>query len=161
MTEYTRPATWEDVKTVARHLNEAGCRYAIIGGYAIAAHGYVRFTEDVDILVEPSPENARRWIAALAHLPDRASLELQGEEDIFQREGPYAIRINDVFTVDLLPAACGHGWEELQQYIEEVEVDGERIRVLNLEGLLLTKEGRRDKDRADRQVLEQALRRLR
>ncbi|MCI0569537.1 MAG: hypothetical protein L0Y66_02185 [Myxococcaceae bacterium] len=149
------------MKTVARYLNEAGCRYALIGGYAIAAHGYVRFSEDVDILVEPSPENARRWIAALSQLPDRASLELQGEEDIFQREGPYAVRINDVFTVDLLPAACGHSWDELQRYIEEVEVDGERIRVLNLEGLLLTKEGMREKDRSDRQVLEQALRRLR
>jgi hypothetical protein len=38
----------------------------LIGGYAIAAHGFVRFSEDVDILVDPSPENAARWIAALA-----------------------------------------------------------------------------------------------
>lgn len=161
MTEYTRPATWEDVKAVARFLNEAGCHYALIGGYAIAAHGYVRFSEDVDILVDPAPDNTRRWIEALARLPDQASLELRGEEDIFQREGPYAVRINDVFTVDILPAACGHGWDELRQFIEDVDVDGEPIRVLNLEGLLLTKQGMRDKDRADRQVIEQALRKLR
>jgi hypothetical protein len=36
--EYTRPATWDDVKTLARLLNEAGVEYALVGGYAIAAH---------------------------------------------------------------------------------------------------------------------------
>ena len=44
--EYTRPATWEDVKTLARYLNESGTEYALGGGYAIAAHGFNRFSED-------------------------------------------------------------------------------------------------------------------
>ncbi len=161
MAEYTRPATWEDVKLVTRLLDEAGAEYALIGGYALAAHGYLRFSEDIDILVNPSPENARRWISALARLPDAASRGLAGEEDIFVRQGPYAVRINDVFTVDVLPAACGHTWDELKPYVEEVDVDGARIRVLGLEGLLLTKEGMREKDRADRRVIEAALARLR
>lgn len=60
MTEFTRPATWEDVKHLARLLEEEGVEYALIGGYAIAAHGYVRFSEDVDILVNPSRDNTRR-----------------------------------------------------------------------------------------------------
>ena len=54
MTEYTRPATWDDVRVVTRLLEEHGAEYALIGGYAIAAHGYVRFSEDVDVLVNPS-----------------------------------------------------------------------------------------------------------
>src|SRR5690242_4744913 len=95
--QYTRPATWEDVKLLARYLSEAGASYALIRGYAIAAHGYNRFTEDVDILVDPAPENARRWIEALARLPDGASRELVGQEDLFLREGPYAVRVNDEF----------------------------------------------------------------
>jgi hypothetical protein len=37
MAEYTRPATWEDLKVVARLLNEQQVDYALIGGYAIAA----------------------------------------------------------------------------------------------------------------------------
>ena len=45
MTDYTRPATWDDVKTVARYLEEAGAEYALVGGYALAAHGFGRFTE--------------------------------------------------------------------------------------------------------------------
>ncbi len=72
MADVTRPATWEDVKRLASFLDEEGTRWALIGGYAIAAHGFVRLSEDVGILVDPSPENARRWIKALARLPDGA-----------------------------------------------------------------------------------------
>lgn len=157
MSDRTRPATWADVVTVARLLDAHGVSWALIGGYALAAHGYVRFSEDVDVLVEPSAANARRWIAALAELPDRAARELVGDEDIFEREGPYAVRINDEFTVDVLPAACGHGWAELAPHSTTVTVDGVPIRVLDLEGLLLTKQGQRDKDRLDAKILRGAL----
>jgi len=62
-------------------------------------------------------------------------------DDLFVREGPYAIRVNDEFTVDVMPSACGHGWSELERFVEERFVDGVRLPVLALEGLLLTKEG--------------------
>ena len=157
MTEFTRPATWDDLKRLAQHLNEAGARYALIGGYAIAAHGYNRFSEDLDILVDPSPDNTERWIEALAKLPDSAASELKGQRDLFQREGNYAIRINDEFTIDVMPSACGHDWDELSHYIVETEVDEVRIKLLSLEGLLLTKQGMRDRDKADAALLRKAL----
>ncbi|MBV6423196.1 MAG: hypothetical protein NAOJABEB_00986 [Steroidobacteraceae bacterium] len=65
MAEYTRPATWADLRELAQYLNEAGVDYALAGGYAIAVHGFNRYSEDIDILVEPGAENARRWILAL------------------------------------------------------------------------------------------------
>lgn len=157
MTDVTRPATWDDVKLLARLLDEEGVRWALIGGYAIAAHGFVRLSEDVDILVDPSRENTARWIRALARLPDGATRELLGQDDLFDREGHYAVRVNDEFTVDVMPSACGHGWQELERYIEHRDVGGARIPVLGLEGLLLTKEGLRDKDRADAAVLRRAI----
>jgi Nucleotidyl transferase AbiEii toxin, Type IV TA system len=157
VTAFTRPATWEDLKLVARALNAQAARYALIGGYAIAAHGYNRFSEDLDILVDPAPDNTRRWIAALSQLPDGACRELAGQDDLFQREGEYAIRINDEFTIDIMPAACGHNYAELAPHIEERDLDGIKVPVLGLAGLLLTKEGMRDKDRADRRVIEEAL----
>jgi hypothetical protein len=86
----------------------------------------------------------------LSQLPDGACRELAGQEQIFQREGEYAIRVNDEFTVDIMPAACGHRFDELEQHIEERELDGVRLPVLGLVGLLLTKEGMREKDRAAR-----------
>jgi len=157
MADFTRPATWEDLKLVATWLNSENARYALIGGYAIAAHGYNRFSEDLDILVDPAPDNTRRWIAALSKLPDGACLELAGQDDLFQREAQGAIRVNDEFTIDVMPSACGHHYDELSQHIEERDFEGVRVPVLSLKGLLLTKEGMRDKDRADRRVLEQAL----
>jgi hypothetical protein len=75
--EYTRPATWDDVKQLARLLNEAGVEYALVDGYAIAAHGFNRFSEDIDILVNPVAENSRRWIRALSQLPDHATRETE------------------------------------------------------------------------------------
>jgi hypothetical protein len=160
VTEYTRPATWDDLKRVAEYLNAEQVEYALIGGYAIAAHGFNRFSEDLDILVNPSRENTARWIKALSHLPDRATAELSGQDDIFEREGHYAIRVNDEFTVDMMPSACGHSWAELASHIEDFSLDGTVVKVLGLEGLLLTKEGMRDRDRADRSVLLAALERL-
>jgi hypothetical protein len=82
---------------------------------------------------------------------------LQGQDDLFATEGPYAIRVNDEFTVDVMPSACGHGWSELEKFVEAREVDGVQLPVLALEGLLLTKEGMRDKDRADAAVLLRAI----
>jgi len=157
MVEATRPATWADLLGLARDLNAEGASYALIGGYAIAAHGYNRFSEDVDLLVDPSPPNTARWVRALAKLPDHAAAELQGDDEIFEREGHYAIRINDEFTVDIMPAACGHSWKELSPHIIQIEVEGVPLPVLSLQGLLLTKEGLRDKDKADRAVLLRAL----
>ena len=86
MAEFTRPATWEDVKRLARYLEEAAVEYALIGGYALAAHGLVRATEDIDLLVDPSPENSRRWIMALSRLPDGAARELEREPDVLRLE---------------------------------------------------------------------------
>ncbi len=154
---YTRPATWEDVLTVASHLNRQGARYVLVGGYALAAHGYVRMTEDVDIAVAPDPENARKWVAALAGLPDGAGRELEVEEDPFRGDHLHAIRINDEFTVDVLPSVAGIPFAELEKHIQWLEMEGERIPVLDLQGLLLTKQGVRPKDQSDARVLKSAI----
>ena len=157
MAEFTRPATWEDVKRLARYLEEAGVEYALIGGYALAAHGMARQTEDIDLLVDPSVENSRRWIMALSRLPDGAARELAGEPDVFAAQKSYAIRVNDEITVDVLPAAAGVPWEALRGYIERVELEGVGLRVLSLEGLLKTKAGDRPKDRLDAEAISRAL----
>lgn len=159
--EYTRPATWDDLKALARYLEGAGADYALVGGYAIAAHGFNRFSEDIDILVEPGAENARRWLLALSRLPDGAVRELANEPDVFAADRRYAVRINDEFTVDVMPTIAGRTWEEMRKYIEVIDLDGVPLRLLSLEGLLLTKQGMRPKDQLDAAVLQQALAALR
>ncbi|MBV6415775.1 MAG: hypothetical protein CMLOHMNK_00296 [Steroidobacteraceae bacterium] len=157
VTEYTRPATWADLRDLARYLNEAGAAYALVGGYAIAAHGFNRFSEDIDILVEPGAANARRWMLALARLPDGAVKELAADEDVFAADRRYAIRVNDEFTVDVMPSIAGRSWGDMQPFIETIDLDGVPLRILDLEGLLLTKQGQRPKDQMDAAVLRAAL----
>lgn len=161
MAEFTRPATWDDVLRIARWFEQAGVEYALLGGYALAAHGLNRFTEDVDILVDPSAANSLRWIVALAKLPDGAAKELLSDPDVFGVQKQYAIRINDEITVDVLPAAAGKTWDELERHIVTLDIDGTALRVLDLEGLLETKRGLRPKDQADAALIERALEALR
>lgn len=158
--EFTRPATWDDVRTLAGYLAQAGVEYALVGGYAVAAHGFNRFSEDIDILVNPSAANAKRWIAALSRLPDGAARELADEQDVFAADQRYAIRINDEFTVDVLPSVAGLTWEQMLPHIVTREIDGVPVRLLDLEGLLKTKQGVRPKDQLDASVIRAALERL-
>jgi hypothetical protein len=151
MGERTRAATYEDVLRVAELLEREHVEYAIIGGYALALQGIVRLTEDVDVLVEPTPENARRWVRALAQLPDGAAKELEGDETL--HEEPYAIRVNDEFTIDVMQSASGFTWQQLAPYRQRVE----GINVISLEGLLRMKEHGRLKDQADAEAIRRAL----
>jgi hypothetical protein len=155
--EYTRPATWDDVRNLARLLHAAGVEYALVGGYAIAAHGFNRFSEDIDILVNPAAENSRRWVLALAELPDHATRELAAAPDVFADDKRYALRINDEFTIDVMPSIAGHSWQQMRRHVETRDLDGIPLQLLNLEGLLLTKQGVRPKDQMDAHVLSQAL----
>jgi hypothetical protein len=49
-------------------LQANGVEFVVIGGFSLAAHGYVRGTKDVDIVPEPSRENLGRLLAALHEL---------------------------------------------------------------------------------------------
>ena len=154
---FSRPATWEDLIATARLLNQYQVRYLLVGGYALAAHGYVRMTEDIDIAVAPEPENSRRWVLALSELPDGAARELLQEIDPFDGDYLHAIRINDAITVDVMPSVAGVAFSELERHAETMLLDEVPVPVLGLEGLLKTKQGLRPKDQADAVVLQRAI----
>jgi len=54
-----------ELEGLLKSLNAHDVRYVIIGATAFPVHGYVRATMDVDILIEPTEENARRTWEAL------------------------------------------------------------------------------------------------
>jgi predicted nucleotidyltransferase len=155
--EYSRPATFEDLKSLIRSLNENHVDYLLIGGYALYAHGYHRATTDIDVLVPADPRSAERLKEALMLLPDKAA---QALEPSWFSEGEN-IRVADAFVVDIMLNACGQTYETLKPYAETIDLDGVPVRTINLEGLLLTKQTNRDKDVSDRLILEKALEALR
>ena len=56
------------VEAIARVLNQAHSRYLVAGGLAVAAHGLVRFTAAVDLVLDPEPAALLRAVEALASL---------------------------------------------------------------------------------------------
>jgi predicted nucleotidyltransferase len=48
------------IESIVRGLNEAGIRYLIVGGVAVVAHGYLRYTADLDLILDLSEDNVRR-----------------------------------------------------------------------------------------------------
>jgi len=153
MDEYARSATLEDLKTLLRALNDQGVDYFLVGGYALAAHGYQRATTDIDVLVPGTADAGRKLKQALMVLPDQAAKDIDPE---WFTEGDN-IRVADAFIVDVLLNANGLTYDALRQYAETIDLDGIPVRTINLQGLLLTKQTLRDKDTADRMVLERAL----
>lgn len=72
--------TREAVQAIFSGLNQAGVRYLVVGGLAVVAHGYVRLTVDVDLVVEMSHENLRRALDVLAGLGYRPRAPVPMEE---------------------------------------------------------------------------------
>ncbi len=54
-----------DFKELLSAFNEHRVKYLIVGGYALAIHAQPRATKDLDLFIQPEPENARAVFAAL------------------------------------------------------------------------------------------------
>ena len=74
-------------------LEDGGVRYAVVGGYAVALHGAVRGTVDVDIVVRWSLDSLRRAEAALLELGLVSRLPVTAA-DVFRFRNEYVERRN-------------------------------------------------------------------
>jgi hypothetical protein len=137
--------------TVCRLLNEAGVRYVIVGGFALALHGAVRATKDVDVLIEPTLKNARRALKALRRLPHGIAPELDTAEVVAQ---PITI-IGDDPRVDLLTLAWSVRYADAEPKMLRLRIEGVEIPYADLDTLIRTKQTGRLQDRADAETLEQ------
>lgn len=57
-----------DLRSLLEALHAEGIRFVVIGGVAVGAHGYIRGTEDLDLVPDPDPENLNHLTAALTKL---------------------------------------------------------------------------------------------
>ena len=78
----------EDYKDMLQALADEKVRFLLVGAYALAAHGYIRATMDIDIWVMPSPGNAGAVLRALQRFGapphDLTAEDLQADGTIFQ-----------------------------------------------------------------------------
>lgn len=73
-----------DLRALLELLHERDVRFVVIGGVAVAAHGYVRGTEDLDLVPDPDPQNLERLTAALDDLEWLADWARRTSEDYNQ-----------------------------------------------------------------------------
>jgi hypothetical protein len=145
-----RPPTLDDVRRICRALDAAGARYLLIGGFAVILHGGQRTTKDIDLLVDPSPENVARLKSALSILEDNAIRDMAPND----LERYTVVRVADEVMVDLLAAACGVTWAEAQPSARTLDLDGTRVVYADRRTLIRTKQTLRPSDAADRAWLE-------
>ncbi|MCX6938838.1 MAG: hypothetical protein NTU80_13290 [Verrucomicrobia bacterium] len=151
--EVTRVPSDADLVSLAREFNRLGVAYLVVGGFAINRLGFIRATEDIDLLIARDLANQALVKQALEILPDRAIQEL-GDEDIAQW---VVVRVNDDITVDLMTEACGVRFEDAREGIEIETIDGVPIPFAGAALMLKMKQGIREKDTADRRFLQQLL----
>jgi hypothetical protein len=134
-------------------LSSRRVRYLVVGGYAVAAHGQPRYTEDFDVWVEPTLPNARRVARALADFGFPAYLEHTEELATLDRMthiGVPPLRI-DLMTSITGVASFRAAWA--RRIV--VHLFGIDVPFLGLETLLANKRASgRARDQADLLLLE-------
>ncbi len=129
-------------------LKRARCRFLVVGGYAVAAAGKPRYTEDLDVLVEPTVANAKRVAAALSAFgfPQHAA------EVARQFSAPKKLATLGLppFQIDVMTSISGVDFATAWAGRREVVVRRLRIPFLGLAELLVNKRASgRDKDLID------------
>ena len=89
------------VEKIVSGLNDAGVRYLLVGGLAVVAHGVVRFTADLDIVVDFTPSNLEPALATFTSLGyrPRAPVDIEGFADPEQRRAWVAEKGLTVFSL--------------------------------------------------------------
>lgn len=136
-----------DLKEFIALLNSRKAEYLVVGGHAVAFHGYPRFTGDIDFFLRGTAENAERVLAVLKAFGF----------------GDLQIGVSDLITpnrviqlgrppnrIDLLTSISGvefdHAWPSRVSTV----LDGEHVSFLGLNELIQNKRAsNREKDRAD------------
>lgn len=104
-----------DLTALLRALSEAGVELVVVGGVAVAAHEYVRATEDVDVVPAPTPGNLDRLADVLVALEGRLTLDSErgigGAERRALRQGrnlSVTTRLGDLDVIQRLPGVPGY-----------------------------------------------------
>lgn len=66
-------------EAVAKSLETARVRYLVAGGLAVNAHGYIRLTLDIDVVIALDPDNIRQAFRALAAIGYHPSVPIDSE----------------------------------------------------------------------------------
>jgi predicted nucleotidyltransferase len=125
-----------DFADLLRALCDAEVRFLVVGAYAVAFHARPRGTDDLDVWVEPTPENARRVMEALRRFG--APLAQVAEMDFSTPDTIVQIGVAPV-RVDMLTSLADVSFEEAWSRRREGVTEGIRVPVIGREDLIRSK----------------------
>lgn len=147
-------------------LQKNNIRYAVAGGVALVLHGVVRFTADLDLIVDLEPENLRRFVQTMTDLGYRPRNPVKAEDflnpavregwkrekgmEVFSFVDPaQPMNLIDVFIEEKIP------FREVTQEIVQMTAKGITIPVVSIRHLKRLKQAAgRPQDIADIAAIE-------
>lgn len=147
----------EHFNDILIELADSGADFVLIGGYAMAFHGHVRATKDLDVLVRATRENAAKVYSALAQFGAPMSSLKTSEGDLSEAGNVLQVGVPPN-RIDILTAVSGITFDEAISGGRIFELDGRQIPVIDVNELIVNKRAAgREQDIADIKVLSQSV----
>ena len=141
-----------DYRDMAECLLREGVDFMLVGGYAVALHGWPRTTFDIDFWIMANSENANAVMRAITAFG--AALMGLTETD-FHRPGMVFQIGTEPQRIDIISAVDGLDYADAARRAVKMDVDGLEIKVVSLDDLIVNKRASgRPKDIADAMALE-------
>ena len=117
-------------------LLAAGVEYAVVGGVAVNAHGFVRNTRDLDLFIRPTEDNARAVFSALSALG--APVENLDFTDLLTEDAQYQLQ-TEYGRIDLLTSIGEMPFDQVWRNRVDVEIDGVTVHFISRQDLIENK----------------------
>jgi len=142
----------QDFKDLFAAFNAHDVEFLIVGAHALAAHGHVRGTKDLDVWVRPNPQNASRILDAL--MTFGAPMQAVTKEDFSEPGITFQIGVEPV-RIDIITAIDGVTFEAAWPNRVASEYGGEPVFVISRDDFIRNKRASgRAQDIADIEALE-------
>ena len=151
----SQPESYFQFEKLLVALVRSGVDFAVVGGIAISMNGYVRATEDADIIISDAPENLHKLLSCLKDWGEGWARELK-PEDFAVQEG--SVRLIEDFILDMFTRMRGKSLDDFRPRLRYLEAGGVRIPYLAPEDLIFLKQDSwRDKDKLDVQAMREII----
>ncbi|MDA0750597.1 MAG: nucleotidyltransferase [Verrucomicrobia bacterium] len=144
----------EDMVEFLGLLKKHGVEFVLVGGHAVNYYGYVRTTQDIDLLIYPSPKNAQCMMAALS---DFGFGDAGIPVSLFESTGSAIHLGNEPNRIDLLTALKGMSNEQIFKNKKRIHLGSLELDIIDLNDLLqIKRQSSRLKDQADAEEIEKS-----
>src|SRR5260370_11385341 len=126
----------KDLREFVESLNSNEVEYVVVGAFAVAHHGFPRYTADLDIFVRACEENVQRVLAALAQF-GFGSLGI-GAEDLLTPGTVIQLGVKPN-RIDILTSISGVSFEAVWESRTQGTLDGVTAQFIGRDALIHNK----------------------